>query len=641
MNIMHKFYQLLILIIFLASATWANAELVLPSMFSDHMVLQRDKPVLFWGKTDGNKSVTVSINGQSVATQADSNGQWKVHYPATTKSGPFKVSVVADETIEYKDVYFGDVWIAGGQSNMEWKLGWQVDNFEQELLDADYPTIRFFDVPNTVSHKKEKSLPPSEWKLANEINAAEFSAVAWFFAKKLHLEENVAVGIIESNWGGTPAESWMDAETAKRVPGYKRRVKDLAKIKNWPTVFTENAEREKLKYSLIGNEQVALDTGAYKTSTDLSNWRKVTIPNKEPISDFVWLRKSFDLSQQPRADVTFNFGNLEQGAFIFVNDNLVGKKTDHDSDTNIKLDKSAFKKGENVLTLRAVNNWNNRVKFGRSGELWIASAKEKVNLEGQWLYNNTIEQPMPKVVGYNRTPTFLYNAMLHGLLPYVSKGVIWYQGESNAHEHALYHDLFSAMITNWRKRANDPKLPFLFVQLAAFLQPSEIQPKSAWAYLRDAQRQTLALHNTGMAVAIDVGDSNDIHPRNKQDVGYRLWLQAANKVYAKSIVANGPDSVSHKIDGDKVVLFFSDAKGLSTTNNLSPTGFIIAGKNRKFYVANAQIKGDKVIVSSDNVPAPKAVRYAWANYPNVNLVNSEALPAVPFRTDDWKVESVK
>ncbi|MGJ8679639.1 sialate O-acetylesterase [Paraglaciecola sp.] len=640
MNKRKKLYNLLVLVVCLALAPIAKADLVLPSLFSDHMVLQRDKPVLFWGTTDPKQTVTVSIQGQKVSTQADSAGNWEVHFPATAKGGPFKVSILADDSVQLNDVYFGDVWIAGGQSNMEWKLGWQVNNFEQELLDANYPAIRFFDVPNTVSHKKEKALPASEWKLANAENAAEFSAVAWFFAKRLHLEEDVAVGILESNWGGTPAEAWMDADAAKLVPGYKQRVADIAKTKNWPTVFAENAKRQKLKYSLIGDQQAVLNTGAYKASTDVSNWKKVSIPTTKPITDFVWLRKNFHLTKQPSDDVTINLGYIEQEGFIFVNDKLVGKKTGQDSNTRFTLDKTVFKQGENLVAVRLVNSWNNKVKFGRSGELWVTTPDEKINLEGQWLYNNTIEQTMPKVNNYYHTASFLYNAMLHPLLPFGSKGVIWYQGESNAHEHALYQALFTSMITNWRARANNPTMPFLFVQLAAFLQPSDLQPKSGWAYLRDAQRQTLALENTGMAVAIDVGEVNDIHPRNKQDVGHRLWLQAANKVYGRDIVVSGPNYLSHKINADKVTINFDTAKGLNTIDSNAPSGFIIAGKDRKFYVAEASIKGNQVIVSSSQVPKPKAVRYAWANYPNVNLVNSDNLPAVPFRTDDWTIDKV-
>ncbi|MCF2948547.1 sialate O-acetylesterase [Paraglaciecola aquimarina] len=638
---MNKYFKLWIIVACLALVPWANASVKLPSLFSDHMVLQRDKPVLFWGTADANQSVTVSIKGQSVTTVADSKGDWKVHFPATSKSGPLKVTIAADQTIELNDVYFGDVWIAGGQSNMEWKLAWQVDNFEQELLDANYPAIRFFDVPNTVSHQKEKSLPASEWKLANAENAAEFSAVAWFFAKKLHLEENVAVGILESNWGGTPAEAWMDADAAKLVPGYAQRVNEIAKTKNWPTVFAENEKRAELKYSLIGNEQFALDTGAYKTSIDLSDWKPVTVPTTEPITDFVWLRKTFNLSQQPSADLTLHLGHMEQEGLIFINEKLVSKKTGQDSNTSFSIDKSAFKQGENLITLRLVNSWNNKVKLGRSGELMVETSTQKVNLEGQWFYNNTLEQTMPKVNRYSNTASFLYNAMLHPLLPYVSKGVIWYQGESNANEHALYHDLFSAMITNWRTRANNPNLAFLFVQLAAFQQPSDLQPKSGWAYLRDAQRETLALDNTGMAVAIDVGNPNDIHPRNKQDVGHRLWLQAAKKVYGKDVVASGPDYIRHNIQGNELVLTFDVTQSLTTSDGKMPTGFIIAGEDRKFYQADAKIRGNKVVVSSPKIARPKAVRYAWADYPNVNLVNEQQLPAVPFRTDDWTVDTLK
>lgn len=638
--IRNKCHKFILVALCLALTPWVNASVELPSLFSDHMVLQRDKQVLFWGKTTPKQAVQVLINQQSVTTQADANGDWKVHFPAAAKGGPFKVSIVADETVELKDVYFGDVWIAGGQSNMEWKLGWKVNNGEQELLDANYPAIRFFDVPNTLSPNKESELPVSQWKLANSSNAAEFSAIAWFFAKNLHVEEDVAVGILDSNWGGTPAEAWTDADVAKKIPGYEELANKVLNTKNWPEIMAENSRQEKIKNSLMGNIQAAFETGAYKDSVDLSSWKKVSLPLTKPITDVVWLRRNFDLAHQPTSDVTINFGYIEQQAIIYLNDKQIGQKTWKDTGAKFTYDKSFFKKGTNVITLRGVNGWDNNVKIGRNNQMWVQTDNEKISLEGQWLYNNTIESSIPHVERYYSTTGFLYNAMMYPLLPYVAKGAIWYQGESNAKEHGYYRDLFSTMITNWRTRANNPALPFLFVQLAAFQQPSDLQPKSSWAYLRDAQKETLSLNNTGMALAIDIGDPNDIHPRNKQDVGKRLWLQAASKVYGKDVVASGPDYMSHTIQGDKVSITLDSAKGLTTTDSAAPSGFIIAGEDRKFYVAQATIIGNQVIITSPAVPIPVAVRYAWASYPNVNLVNSDKLPAGPFRTDNWLVETV-
>lgn len=636
---MQKFLKMLGLL-FLVSAPLVQATVQLSPLFSDHMVLQRDKPVLFWGKADPKQLIEVSINQQKVSTKTDSKGDWKVDFPATAKGGPFKVSITGDESIELDDVYFGDVWIAGGQSNMEWKLGWKVDNFEQELLKANYPAIRFFEVPNTLSAKKEESLPDAEWKVANTANAAEFSAVAWFFAKHLHKDQDVAVGILNSNWGGTPAQAWTDIDVVKQVAGYAKAANKVLATENWSQVMAENSRKQAIKNTLIGDEQSALKTGAYKRSADLSSWKKVSLPLKKGITDVVWLRREFDLTSQPTTDVRLNLGSIEQQAIFYLNDQQIGKKTWKDTGAKFTLDKNVFKKGTNVLTLRGVNSWNNQVKIGRKGQLWLQTDTETVSLEGQWLYSNTIEQPMPKVTNYSWNSGFLYNAMMYPLLPYANKGVIWYQGESNAGRHQYYQELFSAMISNWRTRANDPEMPFLFVQLAAFLQPNDLQPNSAWAYLREAQRQTLTQNNTGMAVAIDIGDPNDIHPRNKQDVGERLWLQAASKVYGKNIVSSGPDFNGYHIQGNQIVVSFDSAIGLSTTDSAVPTGFIIAGKNRKFYVGQTKIRGNTVLVSSPHVKQPKALRYAWADYPKVNLVNAEQLPAVPFRTDNWTVKSL-
>ncbi len=474
--------------------------LTMSPLFSDHMVLQRDEPVRVWGQGPAHQQVTVILLGKRYQTQAGVDGQWQVMLPAHSKIGPFTLSVIADETITINDVFYGEVWIASGQSNMEWKLKGNVVDHEQEIASANRPLIRFFDVPDTLAASKQIHLPLSQWQLASPDSAGYFSAVAWFFARKLQEHEQVAVGIIESNWGGTPAESWMDLSVVVQTPGYEQ---DLAKIK-------------------MLNDRPELED---------------------------------DLAQQSRI-------------------------------------------------------------------------------------RNGTESPKPVLMDYSLTASFVYNAMIHPLLPYTAKGVIWYQGESNVNKHKYYHALFSNLIESWRNRAQAPDMPFLFVQIAAYLPASALQAESEWAYLRDAQRQTLSIANTGMAVAIDVGSANDIHPKQKREVGERLWRQAAAKVYGIPIVASGPDFRQMEIDQNHVVLHFNYAEGFTTRDKEPLQGFIIAGDDRVFRIANAYIKGDTVELSHPEISQPVAVRYAWADNPIANLINGANLPAVPFRTDVWPANEV-
>ncbi|WP_416307283.1 sialate O-acetylesterase [Neptunicella sp. SCSIO 80796] len=619
----------------------AHANLQLSPLFSDHMVLQRDKPIHFWGQADPGERVTVKLKDNQVTTLTDAQGQWQLHLPAIGKGGPYLVTVSGKDKIVLNDVYLGDVWIAGGQSNMEWKLDWGVDNIEQEMQDTDYPQIRFFDVPNTVSANKETQLPDSSWQPASKETAGNFSAVAWFFAKQLHQHQDVAVGIIDANWGGTPAEAWTDVEQLTEVPGYQQKAREVIAEDNWPKLLEQNAQREQLKFKLIGDEQAVLATNAYKENYDVSKWQSIPLPNKKPLNDFVWLRKSFVLDHSPQQDATLVLGDLVQEAFIFVNGELIGRETWQDSESRHTLPKAKLHKGNNLLAIRIANSWDNNVMAGRPGEMWLQSDNQKLNLEGDWLFSNNIEQPMPEVVRYSWVPGFLYNAMIHPLLPYTSTGVIWYQGESNVGEHQYYYPLFSTMIRNWRDHADNPELPFLFVQLAAYLKHQKVQPNSAWAYLRDSQKQTLSLDNTGMAVTIDIGNQQDVHPRNKQDVGKRLWLQANNRVYGQANVPGGPDYQQYQIRDDKIIISFKYAEGLASKDNHAIKGFIIAGEDKVFYPGIAKINGETVTVSNPAVKKPVAVRYAWSDYPEVNLVNTQGLPATPFRTDNWPASEVK
>ena len=633
---MKHLFTLSSLLLLVTAANLRAQGLSVPILFNDHMVLQRDVDVRIWGKAKPGAVVAILFNNQDFTTTANADSSWETYLPKHAAGGPYSITVESGNSLTFEDVWFGDVWVAGGQSNMEWKLSWIVNDWEYEVANSDIPEIRFFEVPNVISSKPEYKVPGGEWKIANPQNSPEFSAVAWHFAKLNHAEKGVPIGIIDSNWGGTPAESWVPAQRLLTVEGYQEEAgKYLDADADWDAEIAENAQRNASKYQRVQDQAEFLNYGVHESGYNDSNWEDVELPNEAPLLDFVWLRKKFTLNEA--LDAKLSFGNPGKFTVAFINGQQVYTKTWNDEPRVIEVDSSLLKQGENVIAIRTVEDWNNLSFIGRAGDLWLATDKETINLEGTWKFSNTIEPPMPEVVRYENEPAFLYNAMIHPIAGYSIKGAIWYQGESNAGLPQYYNELFEAMIEEWRYAWNQGDFPFLFVQLANFMQKYDDPTDSGWARLREAQTQTLSLANTGMATIIDIGDANDIHPRNKKDVGYRLWLAAEKVAFGKNILYSGPMYRGHVVEDDKITISFDHVgSGLMSKGARNPSGFAVAGSDSVFYWAETQIvENNKIEVRSDQVPVPVAVRYAWADNPNASLYNKEGLPAVPFRTDDW------
>lgn len=610
-------------------------DLTVPRIFNDHMVLQHDADVRIWGWAKPGAVVSIMIDGADVITSADDSGKWEAFLPKHEAGGPYSLTVSSKKKITFSDVYFGDVWVAGGQSNMEWPVGGNIDNMEAELNDANYPEIRFYKVAQRVSFSPMDDLAEGEWKVANKENAKGFSAVAWFFAKHNHAEKNVPVGIIDDNWGGTPAESWVPAERLLTVPGYEDMAADmLDSDTDWDTVLKENQDNNAEKYRRVEDQTEYLSLGAHTTDYNDSGWREVELPNSSPLRDFVWLRKTFELSSVE--DGQLSFGNPGKFTQAFINGEKVYNKIWSDDPEVINIDASVLKEGENVIAIRTVEDWSNTTYIGSEDNFWIQVGDQKTDLSGTWKFSNTVEPPMPEVIRYEHRPGTLYNGMINPVAGYTIKGAIWYQGESNVARNEYYNVLFESMIEEWRTAWNQGSFPFLFVQLANFQQKYDKPTDSGWARLQEAQTQTLSLANTGMATIIDIGDANDIHPRNKQDVGYRLWQSARHVAYNEDNVYSGPMYRGHIIDGNEVVISFDHiGSGFMLRGSDEIEGFAVAGSDSVFHWADARIVDNKIIVSSPEVDDPVAVRYAWADNPDVSLYNKELLPAVPFRTDDW------
>lgn len=608
----------------------AQGQLAINPLFQDHMVLQRGQPVRLWGTGAPSQPVMISIDGFTVSTLVSDKGSWEVLYPAHGAGGPFTINIEASDTlISFQDVWFGDVWLASGQSNMEWPLNGKVEGWEEEVASGDYPQIRFFKVPHQIAAAPKSSFRGGGWKQANAETMGDFSAVAWFFAKKNHLEKKVPVGIIESNWGGTPAEAWTPATRLKEVPGYQQSAERvLDPTINWKDSIEANELRNQLKYQRIGDEHSFMKTGAQLSKYNDSGWQRITLPNQEALTDFVWLRKHVNLQQTGSA--TLYLGEVTKTATYFVNGKLVGRESWQDDTPVLSISKDLLRKGKNIITVRCINDWDNRVFVGKPDQMYLQVGGERIDLAGEWLYSNQIEPAMPRVEGYNWLPGMIYHAMIAPLAGYTIKGAIWYQGESNANKPEYYNELFETMIESWRVAWKQGEFPFLFVQLANFMERKMNPSESQWAELRNAQTQALELPKTGMAMALDIGDAQDIHPRNKRDVGERLWLAARKVAYDEAIVHSGPKYKDHQVVGQTVTLDF-DHVGGGLISNGPVRGFALAGEDGVYVWAEAKIVDGQVKVWSDQVANPKYLRYGWADNPEISLYNADGLPAIPFQ----------
>ncbi|MDR7130164.1 sialate O-acetylesterase [Algoriphagus sp. 4150] len=622
---------LALFILFSCEFSKFDSPVTMPKLFTDGMVLQREKAISFWGKGIPGEKVRISLAGAVTSGTVDADSSWIMKLPQLPAGGPYVLEVNQQKI---NDVYIGDVWVAGGQSNMEWKLKSQVIGAEQEFLEGGNPKIRFFKIPNSYSAVKLEDVVGGEWKVADSVNMKDFSAVAWFFAKRNNQEKKVPVGIIESNWGGTPVEGWTDAEILAQMEGsFKAQATDVIENnESWDAKLKENESNRLMRDSMVSKPDSLLALQVAAISYDDSNWRRVNLPQGNPLQHIAWVRKKFTLTTLD--NVSLHLPNIEQMAYVYLNGKLLHYKDWGTTVPEMEIPAEMLIKGTNILTVRAINTWNNQPSIGKSDEMYLLQSGKKTSLEGTWAYSNsTVEPHLPKVEWHNWMPGMMYNAMIVPITNYTIKGAIWYQGESNAGRHEEYKTLFSTMITNWRTDWGLGDFPFLFVQLANFMERKEVQPESDWAFLREAQKQTLELPKTGMATIIDIGEADDIHPKNKKDVGERLWLLARNVAFGEKILTSGPKLDSLSRQGNELILRFNSVgEGLKLKEGNEVKGFIIAKENGIFRQVSASIEGkEKVKILLPSGIEAGELRYAWADNPEVNLVNNLDLPAEPFR----------
>lgn len=638
----------LLISILLCISSFAYSQVKLPRLISDGMVLQRNAETKLWGWASPGEKVSLAFQKKRYIAVAGKDGKWSIVLPPQKAGGPHQMTFSASNEIRVKDILFGDVWVCAGQSNIELTMERVQDKYADLIAQTNNPNIRHFEVPDKYNFKGPNAdVEGGEWQAATPGNILKFSAVGYFFARDIYAKYKVPVGLINAALGGSPAEAWISEEALKEFPRYydeAQQFKNNALIDSIEAI--DNARSSKW-YAQLNQSDAGLKQDWKEAGFNDSNWSQMTLPgywaDRElgSVNGAVWFRREINISESMAGKpAKLLLGRIVDADEVYINGRKVGNTTYQYPPRRYMLPADALKVGRNTIAIRVINN------AGRGGfvpdkpyELIIGD--EVIDLKGKWKYKlGTPMEPLPGQTFVRWKPVGLYNAMIAPLTNYSILGVIWYQGESNTKNLSEYEALMSKMISDWRAQWNQEDFPFLFVQLANFMEPESAPAESNWAALRQAQLETLTVPNTGMAVAIDVGEWNDIHPLDKKTIGERLALQARKLAYyEKDLVASGPMLKSVQAQGDKLVLTFtSTGNGLTTADNKPLRYFAVAGKDNKFVWANAEIKGDKVIVWSDKVADPVTVRYAWADNPEgANLYNKEGLPASPFEAKVGRV----
>lgn len=649
-------------------------DVKLRNFYTDNMVFQRDMPVVVCGTAVPGGKVCVELNGSRGRAKVAADGIWKVELPPQPAGGPYQMTVKGRKQIVLKNIMFGEVWVCSGQSNMEFPVK-NVYDANKEIAAANYPNIRIYKVRKVLAPYGPNADVTGEWKVCSPKTISSFSAVAYFFGRKLNKDLNVPVGLIDSSWGGTRVEPWISLKGFKQdgncddivdaVSAGCSRGNDKSAHEKYMDLYMKwiKAAKDQNK-----DKAVAAKDWQSVDLQDEKNWKTMTIPgsiesNAISMDGTIWFRKSVDIpADWAGKPVQLSLGRIDDCDETFFNGVKVGA-TGPEVQNHWAVKRSytipgkLVKVGKNSIAIRVFDEFSSGGLMGPGKIMFLKQGGNKISLTGNWLYKvesvldlkKLPKRPEPtSATTSSQFPSTLYNGMVDPLTALSIRGGIWYQGESNASAYERYKQLLPLLIKDWRQAWHNPDLVFLFVQLAAFERhtPGKPLPKDyfkkqapndpSWARLREAQLQTLSVPNTGMAVSIDIGDPIDIHPRNKQDVGTRLALAAERIAYGKKIAFSGPVYVGMDKEKDKIRLKFIQLNGGLVSKDGELKQFAIAGKDKKFVWANAKIDGNNVVVWSDKVKDPVAVRYGWSKYPEgCNLYNEAGLPASPFRTDNW------
>ncbi len=613
-------------------------------VFGSHMVLQRDRVNPIWGWASPGSSVTVKVAGKSFRATTAADGKWMAKVTPPPTGGPYTIEIKGDHQVTFDDVMVGDVWICSGQSNMEMGIS-QVKDAQAEIAAAKHPGIRLFMVSRATS-LSDVAVPAGSWSVCSPESIVKdgwggFSGVGYFFGRELHNRLKVPIGLVETSWGGTVAEAWTSDA-------------GLKPLKDFDQALAVNAERTKPGAPSLGQLFAAwcrandsLSAGhpaASDEAFDDSGWKsfdRMAMIDQMGMSGFdgvVWMRHQVEVPDPvPTGDVVLTLGGVDDAASVWVNGEFVGEAFSSMVWQQYKLRPGLLRPGKNVIAVRLLDTGGPGGITSGPDSMKLYLPGKEVSLAGPWRVKagadlSKVSAPPMFVEGNPNWPTALFHGMIAPLTPMAVRGAIWYQGESNAGRAAQYQRLLPAMIADWRRVFNYKDLPFFVVQLANFAERHPQPVDDAWAELREAQTKTVATTpNTGLAVAIDIGEGPDIHPKNKQDVGLRLALSALKVAYKQPVENEGPTFRAARVEGSSLRVIFDHAQGLKASGGVVK-GFQLAGADGKFVWADAKIDGTTVVLRADGVSKPVSVRYAWDSNPEVSLYNSSNLPAVPFRT---------
>ncbi len=639
-----KKISLLLITIFAYHFLYADVKL--PKIFSDNMVLQRDRIIPVWGWANANEKITVQFNHQIKKINADKSGNWMINLDKENAGGPYQLIIKGNNNITFNNVLTGDVWICSGQSNMEFTVQ-SVINADKEMADANYPMIRHFDVPNSLSSKPQNDIPGGDWKVCSPTTVGDFTAVGFFFARELYNQLKVPIGLLNTSWGGTMVETWTSREAFENSDEFKNMIAGMPSLSLDSLIKVRTEATQKRIEDLQGSLDAANSDTWKEPNINDSNWPQMQLPNlweSQQLGDLdgiVWFRKTINLSTEEAGKAaTLKLAMIDDNDITYVNGIKVGSINSYNTKRNYTIPAGVLKEGKNVIAVRVEDTGGSGGIYGDSSDLKLTVGDQVVPLAGEWHYKVEKLTGGSGSVGPNSFPTLLFNAMINPLIPYAIKGAIWYQGEANADRAYQYRKAFPLMITDWRKRWNEGDFPFYFVQLATFNAANgNSKNGSTWGELREAQAKTLSLPNTGMSITTDIGDPGDIHPKDKQDVGKRLAAIALHNLYGKNNVFSGPMYQSMKTESNKAVISFTNiCSGLMVKDKYGYIkGFEIAGADKQFHFAKAFIEGNTVVVYNDSVANPVAIHYGWADDAgDDNLYNKEGFPAAPFRTDEWR-----
>lgn len=636
-----------------------NARVTLPGIFTDNMVLQRNDTVTLYGTADKNSRVTVKAGwlSDAVVARSGADGTWSVRVATADAGGPYEIAISDGKELKLRNVMLGEVWFCSGQSNMEMPLaGWgKIKDYEQEVANANYPNIRLYLVKQATSIVPTDKVesPLGGWQECSPSTVPEFSSLAYFFARRLWQELGVPVGVVASTWGGTPAEAWTSAETLKNVYGYSEKIADLEALgfdsdKIFALYQKQLDEWKAAVYKIDEGYDAAGKERWIGEEVDDSGWSEMSVPNyieQAGLSAFdgvVWFRRTVEVPQQwAGKELKLDLGAIDDEDIVYWNGKKIAEGSGYNTPRHYVVPAACVKAGRNVIVVRDFDTGGEGGLTGPADAMALhRGGKESISLAGAWKYRvgcSLVDMPaLPMSPGSSSHPTTLFNAMVNPWLKYKFKGAIWYQGEANVGRAKEYETLFQSLIYDWRKHFGDDDMPFYFVQLANYLQRADVQPESQWAALREAQAAALHMENTGMMVNIDLGEANDIHPKNKQEVGRRLSAIALSLTYGLDIVASAPVYKDYVVTGNRVCITFdipSDGEPFVESSDVK--GFVVAGSDRVFHKAKAYTENGKVVVYSDEVEIPVAVRYGWADNPECTLKTASGFSVAPFRTDNW------